>query len=201
MHRRRDPRGDSGAAPDEAQREGGGWQAEVDEIARRHRLAEEMGGAEQVARQHAHGKLTVRERIERLADPGTFRETGKLAGSAVYEDGRAVAVTPANEVSGLCAIDGRTVWVSGGDFTVRGGAADDWGGPGVGHGRPDAGRWLIPCVHLLDQAGGSVRSFEKLGRTYIPDNPHWDRAAARLDRVPVVMAVMGSVAGGHAVLA
>ena len=46
-----------------------------------------MGGEERVARQHASGRLTVRERIERLFDEGSFRETGALAGRGSYEDG------------------------------------------------------------------------------------------------------------------
>src|SRR4051812_13737513 len=56
------------------------WRAEIAEIERRRVLAEACGGAEAVAKHHAAGKLTVRERIERLLDAGTFREVGKLAG-------------------------------------------------------------------------------------------------------------------------
>jgi acetyl-CoA carboxylase carboxyltransferase component len=53
-----------------------GWGKEVDEIARRRELAREMGGEKSVARQHAAGKLTVRERIESICDKGSFRERG-----------------------------------------------------------------------------------------------------------------------------
>ena len=55
------------------------WQPEIDELARRHSLKEEMGGPEGVDRQHSHGKLTIRERIDLLADPGTFDEMGNRA--------------------------------------------------------------------------------------------------------------------------
>ena len=65
-----------------------GWETELDELRRREALAHQMGGEERVARQHASGRLTVRERIERLFDPGSFRETGALAGRGTYgEDG------------------------------------------------------------------------------------------------------------------
>jgi acetyl-CoA carboxylase carboxyltransferase component len=47
------------------------WGPEVEEIARRRELAERMGGPEKVARQHAAGRLTVRERIAALVDPGS----------------------------------------------------------------------------------------------------------------------------------
>ena len=58
------------------------WEPEVDELKRRRYLAEQMGGSEAVARQHARGKLTVRERVAALADPSSFEEIGVLAGSA-----------------------------------------------------------------------------------------------------------------------
>src|SRR4030042_697533 len=99
------------------------WQPEIEELEQRRHLAEQMGGAEGIARQHARGKLTVRERIAVLADPGSFQEIGSLAGSATYDGEKLVAFTPANSVIGICTLDGRRVVVSGGDFTVRGGAS------------------------------------------------------------------------------
>ena len=57
------------------------WEPELEELRRREALAHEMGGEERVARQRASGRRTVRERIERLFDPGTFHETGALAGA------------------------------------------------------------------------------------------------------------------------
>ena len=47
------------------------WQPEIDELHRRRGLAAEMGGAERVARQRAAGKLTIRDRVEAISDPGT----------------------------------------------------------------------------------------------------------------------------------
>jgi acetyl-CoA carboxylase carboxyltransferase component len=58
------------------------WRDEVEEIERRRELAAEHGGAEAVARHHASGRLTIRERIHGLADPGSFREMGPIAGHA-----------------------------------------------------------------------------------------------------------------------
>ena len=63
------------------------WETELEELRRREELAKRMGGHERVARQHASGRLTVRERIDRLLDAGSFHETGALAGSAEYRDG------------------------------------------------------------------------------------------------------------------
>ena len=52
------------------------WQDDVDELNRRQAMAREMGGADSVAFQHGRGKLTVRERIDLLADAGSFQEIG-----------------------------------------------------------------------------------------------------------------------------
>ena len=91
--------------------------------------------------------------------------------------------------------------VTAGDFTVRGGSAASSGG--LGSEPPSNVRaleWRIPFIRLLDAAGGSVRSFEEIGRTYLPDGNIWSATdAALLSRVPVVSAVLGSVAGLPAV--
>lgn len=52
------------------------WQPEVDELKRRIEMSKAIGGPENTARQHANGRLTVRERIERLIDPNPFHEVG-----------------------------------------------------------------------------------------------------------------------------
>ena len=62
------------------------WENEVDELKRRQALAAEMGGPEGIARQRQRGKLTVRERIDGLADPGSFREFMGLAGQGTYSN-------------------------------------------------------------------------------------------------------------------
>ena len=176
------------------------WQPEIDELKYRQQLAEQMGGQEGIERQHRRGKLTVRERIDKLVDTGSFQEIGKLAGTPTYEEDRLVSFVPKNNVSGLCALNGRRVFISGGDFTIRGGASESEA-HGPAPGRPTPQEWRLPSVNLLDATGGSVRSFELMGRTYIPDNPGWLPAARLLNIVPVVMALLGSVAGGHAVIA
>ena len=78
------------------------WQPEIEEIHRRRQLAEACGGADAVAKHHAAGKLTVRERIAGLLDAGSFREVGKLAGRTSYNsDGTLKSFEPAPYVMGL----------------------------------------------------------------------------------------------------
>ena len=83
------------------------WKPEADEIAQRHRHAEALGGEESVRRHREGGKLTVRERIAQLTDPGSFQEVGKLAGQGSYTpDGVLQSVRPMPYVMGLAKIDG-----------------------------------------------------------------------------------------------
>jgi len=177
------------------------WQPELDELKYRHHLAEQMGGPEGITRQHERGKLTVRERIAALVDPGSFQEIGSLAGGATYEGGKLVAFRPSNTVIGLCTLNGRKVVIAGGDFTVRGGAADASIADKTGFAQKLALDWQLPYVRLLDATGGSVRTFEQIGRTYLPINPGTYGIERLLCLMPVVSAVLGSVAGLPAVQA
>ena len=174
------------------------WQPELDEIRRRQALARTMGGAEKVDKHHAQGRLTVRERIAALLDPGTFDEVGSLAGAATYdEQGRLTNFVPANFVSGTGRIDGRKVVVGGDDFTVRGGAADASIWEKQVHSEKLAHGLRVPLVRLVDGTGGggSVKLLERLGFAYVPVNPGWDYVVANMSLIPVVGACMGSVAG------
>ena len=78
------------------------WKAEADEIHRRRKLAEQCGGPDAVAKHHAAGKLTVRERIAGILDAGSFQEVGKLAGRGRYDaEGNLVGFEPAPYVMGI----------------------------------------------------------------------------------------------------
>ncbi len=174
------------------------WQPEVDEIRRREARAREMGGAANIARQHTAGRLTVRERIERVLDPGSFHEIGALAGRAEYNQaGELISFMPSNFVLGTGRVDAHPVVVGGDDFTVRGGAADATVGDKMGHGEKLARGLRIPMIRLVDGTGGggSVKTIEQIGRTYVPANPAWDTITAMLGEVPVIGACLGPVAG------
>ncbi|MCY4095100.1 MAG: hypothetical protein OXG05_08245 [Gammaproteobacteria bacterium] len=175
------------------------WQPEVEELERRKAFSEEMGGEAGIAEQRRRGKLTVRERIRLIADDNEFNEIGQLAGAATYEGNKLVHVRPSNMVIGTAKIDGRTAVVTAGDFTVRGGSADGSIGNKGGHAQTMAAEWKLPFIRLLDATGGSVRTFEQIGRTYIPTNPVTHGIEKLLCEVPVVGAILGSVAGLPAV--
>jgi len=174
------------------------WEAEIEELRRRERMAHEMGGPDKVKRQHDGGKLTVRERIDRLLDPGLFHEIGAVAGRGAYdENGELIQLSPTNFVCGRGRIDGRRVVVGGDDFTVRGGAADAsiWEKQVIAE--QMANELRLPIVRLVDGTGGggSVKSLEMDGHTYVPANPGWDWVVANMGTVLVVALALGSVAG------
>ena len=174
------------------------WRKEVAELHRRSGLAEKMGGEDKVARQHEFGKLTIRERIDRIADPGSFHEIGKLAGVGEYDDqGEMQGFTPSNFVFGTAAIDGRPVIISGDDFTVRGGSADASIAGKRMQSEGLAAELRLPHVRLVDGmgGGGSVKTIETAGRTYIPRVAGWDVIVGHLGIAPSVSLALGSVAG------
>ncbi|MEM1231430.1 MAG: carboxyl transferase domain-containing protein [Pseudomonadota bacterium] len=174
------------------------WDDELDELRRRRELAYAMGGPEKVARQHEFNKLTVRERIDAVCDRGTFRELGTLAGNARYDaQGELLDLTPANFVFGTAAIDERPAIVSGDDFTVRGGSAD---ASIIGKrlmAEQMALELKLPHLRLVDGmgGGGSVKTIETAGRTYIPEVRGWDTVVNHLSVAPSVSLALGSVAG------
>jgi acetyl-CoA carboxylase carboxyltransferase component len=176
------------------------WKPEVDEAERRRELARGHGGPEAVARQHAKGRLTVRERIEALVDAGTFQEYGGMAGEAELDaEGRARAFTPANVVAGVARIDGMPCVVGGDDFTIRGAAYSAVGIKKGQYADELAVRRRIPLVRLLEGGGASIA-----GATGVRGRSGYDMTAPSplnllcveaLASVPVVCAALGPVAG------
>ncbi len=157
-----------------------------------------MGGEDKVQRHREAGKLTVRERIEQLADAESFREVGGLSGSGRYDsNGRLMDMTPSNLVMGRACVDGRPVVLVGDDFTVRGGANDGAVGDKLVHAEKMAHDLRLPMVRLVDGTGGggSVRNVEIKGHTLIPTMKVWQHVVENMAVVPVVSLALGSVAG------
>lgn len=179
-----------------------GWEPELRELRQRIALAKELGGAERVARQHQGGRLTVRERIDRMLDSGTFQEIGSVAGKAQYDPrDNITGFTPANCVFGRGLVDGRPVVVAGDDFTLRGGSAD-----ASIKGKPKmseemAAQFRMPLIRLIEGSGGggSVKTIETTGRANLPggltETTSFDLVANNMALVPVVALGLGSVAG------
>lgn len=178
------------------------WAPELEELEKRKALAMRMGGAERVKRQHDGGRLTVRERVDRLVDAGSFHEIGALAGSADYDANSELKdFTPANCIFGRAKIEGRTVVVVGDDFTVRGGSADASIREKPMMAEDMAAQFRLPIVRIIEGSGGggSVKTIETKGRANLPGQVGETRAyflmTDNLANVPVVGLGLGSVAG------
>jgi len=174
------------------------WEKEVEELRRREKLAEKMGGAEKLTRQKDRGKLNARERLGTILDEGSFREIGKIAGKGRYsEDGALEDFSPSNFVFGRGRIGGRNVVASADDFTVRGGAADAAIHRKFAMAEQMAHELGLPLIRMIDGTGGggSVKSLEQMGFTYVPFVPGWEHVVRNLETVPVVALALGPCAG------
>src|SRR2546428_3503962 len=117
-----------------------------------------MGGPEKVARQHSLGKLTVRERVELLFDPGTFLETGLLGHHQSASPQMQGKFTPADGVvTGIGEINGRKTCLIAYDFTVMAGSMGMIGEFKAARMRELALRERIPIVWLVDSARARVQ--------------------------------------------
>ena len=161
-----------------------------------------MGGVEKVKRQRDQGRLTVRERIDKMVDANSFHEIGAVSGIGEYDEkGELKNLTPANCVFGRGKVDGRTVVVVGDDFTVRGGSADASISAKPLMAEEMAHDFRLPIIRIIEGSGGggSVKTIETKGAANLPGGiggTRWYRyTTENLAHVPVVALGLGSVAG------
>lgn len=175
------------------------WEAEIKELERRRYLAQQQGGKEGIAKQHAKGRLTIRERIDALLDANSFREHGRATASPVYDDNdEIVEYVPANYVVGFGKIDQRRVVVGGEDFTLKGGSPNAAGLRKSVYAEHLAVQYKVPLVRMLEGGGGSVKGGAKKGGTVgepVFSEPRFKIIADAMAEVPVVSGAMGAVAG------
>ena len=171
----------------------------VEDLQRRRAKAMEMGGPEKVARQHERGKLTCRERIDRLFDKGAFLEFGIHAthqSSSPQMEGK---VTPADGlVTGTGKIDGR--WVAAGayDFTVLGGSIGQVNETKMKRLRELALRERIPIVWLIDSAGARIHETSGFAAGFAATGGLFFEQVILSGVVPQVCAMVGPGAAGTA---
>ena len=174
------------------------WENEVKEIKKRLKLIQEMGGKEKIKRQYDAGRTTVRERIFALVDKGSFKEIGRLTGLSEYnEDGTLKSLMAVNSVIGHALINKVPTVIYGDDFTIRGGAGDAAIYEKMITAERFANEYRMPLIRLIEGTGGggSVKSIEADGYTYVPANPGWDWVVSNMATIPVVSLGLGPVAG------
>ena len=172
------------------------FSALVDELRERSTEARRGGGEKAQQRHRERGKLPVRERIERLLDPGTaFLELSPLGAFRMY-DGR---VPAAGIVTGIGRVSGREVMVVANDATVKGGTYYPMTVKKHLRAQEVAEQNHLPCIYLVDSGG----AFLPLQDEVFPDREHFGRifynqAQMSAKGIPQVAAVMGSCTAGGA---
>jgi len=156
----------------------------------------EGGGQKAIENQHAKGRLTARERIHKLVDPGSFFEIGLFAAYRMYEDwGGAPA---AGVITGLARIESRMVMIIANDATVKAGAFFPMTSKKVIRAQNIAIDNRIPVIYLVDSSG----IFLPLQEDVFPDTDDFGRvfrnnAVMSAMGIPQIAAIMGMcVAGG-----
>jgi acetyl-CoA carboxylase carboxyltransferase component len=156
----------------------------------------EGGGPKAIENQHGKGRLTARERIQRLTDPGTFFELGIYAANRMYDEwGGAPA---AGVVTGLARVETRMVMIIANDATVKAGSFFPMTSKKVIRAQNIAIENRIPVIYLVDSAG----IFLPLQEDVFPDTDDFGRvfrnnAVMSAMGIPQIAAIMGMcVAGG-----
>jgi propionyl-CoA carboxylase beta chain len=171
----------------------------VAELERRRALAEAMGGPDRVAAHHAKGRLTARERVALLVDPGSFVELGRLAHSDDPAIGERAPADAA--VTGVGTVDGRKVAVIANDATVLAGTTGKVGSRKQGQLMSLAARKGFPLVALGDANGGRLPDLlgsDFGGSAGSDEGEHFLGVRVTADRIPRVTAILGNAYGDPA---
>jgi len=168
----------------------------VSELRQRKEEVRLGGGEERLAKHRAQGKLTTRERIASLVDPGTFEEFGLFARHRQSEFGMAGKEVPADGVvTGAAAIDQRRVHIASQDFTVLGGSAGEVHSLKVADVMEHALQTGSPFIFINDSGGARVQegidSLSGYGRVFYANT-------ALSGAVPQISIISGPCAGGAA---
>ncbi|CAN5739329.1 propionyl-CoA carboxylase [soil metagenome] len=168
----------------------------VGELRERMDAARQGGGPKYVERHRAQGKLPVRERIEKLLDPGSpFLELSPLAAWDLYDNDAPAA----GVVTGIGRVSGREILIVANDATVKGGAYYPLTVKKHIRAQQVAIDNRLPCVYLVDSGG----AFLPLQAEVFPDREHFGRifynqARMSAERIPQIAVVMGSCTAGGA---
>ncbi len=163
-------------------------------LAELERQAHEGSGADRVRRQHEAGKLTARERVELLFDPGTFQEVDKLVTHRCRDFGMERQLIPGDGVvAGSGRIDGRLVYAFAQDFTVFGGSLSETNAAKIVKIMDLAVKMGAPVVGLNDSGGARIQegvvSLAGYADIFL-------RNTLASGVVPQISAIMGPCAGG-----
>ncbi len=195
------PAEDSAEAPEAPEQveagEETGMKALVEDLHDRRQRAKLGGGAEKIAVQHERGKLTARERLDLLVDPGSFVEIGIHGGPHFSQRSMEGRVAPADGViTGWGDVEGRTCCIVAYDFTVMAGSMGMTGELKVSRLREMALQKRMPFIWLLDSAGARIQ--EAAGSLFAGSGHLFREEVTMSGVIPLVAAMMGPCAAGTA---
>ena len=174
-----------------------GMKALVEDLHERRGRAKLGGGEEKIALQHERGKLTARERIDLLVDPGTFVEIGIHGGPHFSQRAMEGREAPADGViTGWGDVDGRPCCIVAYDFTVMAGSMGMTGELKVSRMREMALQKRMPFIWLLDSAGARIQ--EAAGSLFAGSGHLFREEVTMSGVVPLVAAMLGPCAAGTA---
>jgi acetyl-CoA carboxylase carboxyltransferase component len=178
------------------------WKNEVEELEKRKQLAFRMGGDKNIQKQHKLGKLTARERIEAILDPGSFKERGVASGEGKYNGNIMEGFTPCPILIGTGKINGRKVVLLVDDFTIKGASVGDMYKAKMAYALKISREMRIPAIRLLDGAGGTIKEILKFGYVKFPTLPDFAMKdlVNIMSMVPVVSMALGPTAGSGGLL-
>lgn len=169
----------------------------VDDLHERREKAKLGGGPAKIAVQHERGKLTARERLDLLVDPGTFVEIGIQAGPHSSQRSMDGKEAPADGViTGWGNVEGRPCCIAAYDFTVMAGSMGMTGEFKVGRLREMALGKRMPMIWLLDSAGARIQ--EAAGSMFAGSGHLFREEVVMSGVVPMVAAMLGPCAAGTA---
>ncbi|MFB3853480.1 MAG: acyl-CoA carboxylase subunit beta [Vicinamibacterales bacterium] len=167
---------------------------DADRLAELERLAELGGGEERLRRQHESGKLTARERMDLLFDPGSFEEIDKLVTHRCRDFGMGDLQVPGDGVvAGRGRVDGRLVFAFAQDFTVFGGSLSETNAAKICKVMDLAVKMGAPVVGLNDSGGARIQEGVMSLGGYADI---FLRNTLASGVVPQISAIMGPCAGG-----
>jgi len=168
------------------------FERQIREHAERAARAKVMGGPEKLSRRTEAGLLNVRERIDRLLDPGSFRESGLFGVSYIPEMRDA---TPCDgKVTGFGKVEGRRVGVVGYDFTVKGSSSSYTNNRKMAHVKEIGGKRGFPVVFLGESTGVRMPDIMGEGMGMNFEGPRF----LRTREAPWVAAILGNAFGSSA---
>jgi acetyl-CoA carboxylase carboxyltransferase component len=174
-----------------------GMQALVEDLAARREKAKLGGGPDKIALQHERGKLTARERLDLLVDPGTFVEVGIHAGPHFSQRAMEGKEAPADGViTGWGNVEGRPCAIAAYDFTVMAGSMGMTGEMKMARLRELALQKRMPLIWLLDSAGARIQ--EAAGSLFAGSGHLFREEVTMSGVVPLIAAMMGPCAAGTA---